>query len=255
MNKNLFFFLLLTLIIFSSCKRPNLNSSTEASSEEIKNFIVQETDFTYFSSKAKLHYKDDLNDLKANLNIRIKKDSIIWVSINAAAGIEAFRCLITTDSIHILDRLKNEYTALDFNGLSQKLNTTLTYKMIQAMIMGNLMIPKSAEDRLKKADTSYYILKQKNGDIYIDNHVKISSMKVEKVELSQALDSNNLTIKYFNFVPLGKYSFPGKNEIILSHKEGSAHQITNIDIEHNKTECPEKDLNFPFNIPNRFERK
>lgn len=255
MNKKFIFFLLLPIIVLTSCKRPAASSVSEASENEVRNFIVQETDFTYFSSKAKLNYKDEVNNLKANVNIRIKKDSVIWISVNAAAGIEAFRCLITQDSIHILDRLKNEYSALDFKGLSEKLNTTLNYKMIQAMVLGNLMIPKTNEDKLRKSDTVYYHLMQKNGDLDIDNHVKIATMKVEMVEIRQPEDSNQLIIKYFNFVPLGNYSFPSKNEILLSHKEGTAYQNTNIDIEHSKPECPDKELNFPFNVPDRFKRR
>lgn len=253
MNKNIIFLLLFSITLFSSCKRQTTIAS-EATPDEINNFIIKEIDFTYFSSKAKLHFKDGHTDVKANVNIRMKKDSILWMSINAAAGIEAFRCMITQDSIHILDRLKNEYTVLSFEGLSQKLHTTLTFQMIQAMILGNLMIAKSKDDKLKKTDTTYSILRQKNGNINIDNHVKASSMKIEMVDIKQS-DTDNLTIKYFNFVPLGNHSFPGKNEIILNHKEGSGYQTTNIDVDHNKSECSDKELNFPFNVPNKFIRK
>jgi hypothetical protein len=255
MNSRPFIFLLLFFpFLFFSCKKQKIYSS-EASNDEISKFIVQEIDYTYFISKAKINYKDKLNDVKANINIRMKKDSIIWISVNATAGIEAMRCLITTDSIFVLDRLNNNYSVYDFNSLSKQLNMNLSFDIIESIILGNLITPKCSDDKLSRPDTSCYILKQKNGNTEISNHVKISTMKIEKVEVVQAPQNNTLVIKYLNFVILGNYSFPGRNEIALTYKEGTEYQTTTIDIDHNKSELSDKELNFPFNVPNKFNRK
>ena len=44
---------------------------------------------------------------KADFNafVRLRKDSLLWVSINVALGIEAFRLLITPDSVKVLNKL------------------------------------------------------------------------------------------------------------------------------------------------------
>jgi hypothetical protein len=54
---------------------------------------------------------------------------------------------------------------------------------------------------------------------------------------------------------LANFTFALENDIVLKHKEDSDYQFTNIHIEHNKCEFSDKELNFPFNIPNKFERK
>ena len=40
-----------------------------------------------------------------NAFIRMRKDSVLWVSVNALLGIEAFRVLITPDSVKVINKL------------------------------------------------------------------------------------------------------------------------------------------------------
>ena len=51
-----------------------------------------------------------------NANIRMQKDSVIWISATALLGIEAVRLLITPDSFKMINRLiSEEYFTLDYN--------------------------------------------------------------------------------------------------------------------------------------------
>src|ERR1700712_2666111 len=53
-----------------------------------------------FSAKLKVHYESsDGKDYEFNAFIRLQKDKIIWISINALLGFEAFRAVITPDSV------------------------------------------------------------------------------------------------------------------------------------------------------------
>lgn len=247
----LLFFLFTFTFFFTSCKRPKTVSATADVS--YPPCVVEEIDFVYFSMKSKLHYKDKSNDQKTNINIRIRKDSIIWISVNAAAGFEAFRIMLSQDSIHILDRLNNVYTQKDFETLSKNIGIELNYKMLQGILLGNLMSPKAPQDHVIKSDTSHCIFTQINGPISITNYVSTPISKVDKVEITNNIDL--LTINYLKFAPLANFTFALENEIVLKHKEDSDYQFTKIHIEHNKCELSDKELNFPFNIPNKFERK
>jgi hypothetical protein len=252
MNRILFFAILLLPAFLFSCKRPKTISEIMTTKSNVS-CSNEEIDFVYFVSKAKINYKDDHNDLKSNVNVRIKKDSIIWISINAAAGFEALRILITTDSLHVMNRMENSYAIYDFASLSNRLNVDLSYGIIQSILLGNLIMFDNLSDVVVSSDSNYCVFKQKTQSSELVNYIKIASKKVDKVEVSQGTE-NNLVIKYFNFVPLGIYSFASKNEICLKHKEGSEYQITNIDIDHHKSEFPDKEINFPFNVPNKFIR-
>lgn len=247
------FFIFLIPLILCSCKKPPVTVSNQASAQEYSDFAIDEIDFTYFTSKAKIHFKDQHNDLKANGHIRMKKDSLIWMSINAAAGFEAMRVMITKDSVHVLDRMNNKYSVYDFNSLSQKLNVRLSFDMVQAMILGNLMWKREKEDKVTKPDSIYYLLNQTSEKVLVKNYVNIGSRKIEKVDITENGQSNQFTIKYSNFVPLGIFMFPSSNEINLSYTDDNTYQ-TSIQVEHNKPECPDKEVNFPFNVPNKFTR-
>ena len=56
-------------------------------------------------------------------SIKILKDSIIMIQINAPTGIiEVDRLYITPDSVKLIDRLKKKYILSNFSYLSKKLN-------------------------------------------------------------------------------------------------------------------------------------
>ncbi len=63
--------------------------------------------FQTFSSKMHVHYEEsDGKDYEVNAFIHIKKDSMIWIVVNLAFGLEAFRMMITPDSVKVLDKIK-----------------------------------------------------------------------------------------------------------------------------------------------------
>ncbi|MBX9850218.1 MAG: DUF4292 domain-containing protein [Cytophagaceae bacterium] len=251
MSRPLFLGVIFFSLFFSSCKRQKIQTSEKPT---LPSCNVEEIDFTYFSTKSKLDYKDKQNDLKSNIHIRAKKDSIIWISINAAAGFEAIRCLIKTDSVHILDRLNNTYTVLDYPSLSNQIGVDLSYAVIQNMILGNLIYPKTPEDVVMQSDSNSCVFIQKSRETQITNYIRVANSKVEKVEATTAA-ANKLSIRYLNFVPLGRFGFASKNEIEISIKVDAQYQTTKIEIDHHKAEIPEKELNFPFNVPQKFIRK
>ncbi len=74
----------------------------------IKSNII---DCNTFSAKLKVHYEgSDGKDYEFNAFIRLQKDKMIWISINATLlGIEAFRAVITPDSVKVLNKLDKIY--------------------------------------------------------------------------------------------------------------------------------------------------
>src|SRR5688572_9711280 len=63
-------------------------------------------DFNTFSAKVKVDFEgSDGKKSDFNAFIRLKKDSVMWISIIAAFGIEGFRVLITPDSVKVINKL------------------------------------------------------------------------------------------------------------------------------------------------------
>lgn len=214
---------------------------------------IQELDLEYFSTKSRIKYKDPSQSFAANATIRLKKDSLIWISVSPALGIEAVRCLITNDSITIINKINKEYYVQNFEELSEKFNVEINFELIQAMLLGNLPKNKLPLRKVIKQN-DHFLIKQAGGGLKIDNYISRDNMKVEKVMIEEGSDDYSLLLEYGNFQMLDSLIFPYKNLISISNgKDASASTV--IDIEHNKAEVGDKNLSFPFSIPKKYERK
>ncbi|MGB3181292.1 MAG: DUF4292 domain-containing protein [Cyclobacteriaceae bacterium] len=217
---------------------------------------VQEIDFEYFSTKTKIRFKDNNQDLNANANIRIKKDSIIWLSVNAALGIEAARGIITRDSMVIINRIEKKLLRYDYTTLSEKFGMRIDYDLIQSALLGNLLVDRDSvdsEDVTRQED--FFFLEQREDSLVIQNYVSAKTMKVEKVMVIEDNSPNSLMLNYGDFNLLEDHAFPFSGMISLSYNKGSGDLLNlQITIEHNKAVIEEKPLRFPFNIPSKYER-
>ncbi|RYF58136.1 MAG: DUF4292 domain-containing protein, partial [Cytophagaceae bacterium] len=128
---------------------------------------VAEIDFKYLTAKSKLSFKNKTQDISnANLNLRVRKDSVIWISISKL-GIEAVRALITRDSVEIMDKLERRYAVYDFPTLSRQFNFDMNFDLLQALIVGNLPLPKRPAQKIKK-ERDYLLLRQSAGKVLVE---------------------------------------------------------------------------------------
>ena len=214
---------------------------------------VQESDFEYFSGKAKINYKDDELDIKAKANVRLRKDSVIWISFSSI-GIQGARCLINQDSITIMNLVKKEYYVFHYDSLSEQFNFDVSYDAIQAAAFGNLIKDRNNSDVVEKEE-GLYILKQNSGNVTIDNFVNPKTMKIERVEMTEGSTQNTAVIRYYDFHMVEKSAFPYSAILSIFYKDGMKTLNTVIEMEYSKAQLEDKELKFPFNIPKKYERK
>ena len=67
----------------------------------------------------------------------MKKDSLIWLSVNWALGIEALRVLIDKDSVRILYKMDKEYQVRSLEYLTEVAALPLDLHALQEIIIGN----------------------------------------------------------------------------------------------------------------------
>src|SRR5258708_21639685 len=108
---------------------------------------VQEIDFDYLQGKTKLVYRDNAKEREVKANIRIRKDSVIWMKLHVLV-IQGGAVLINKDSITIVSDLQREYYSFSFAELSKRFNFKINYQIVQAALLGNLIVPKRAEDKI-----------------------------------------------------------------------------------------------------------
>src|SRR5215217_2150819 len=95
-------------------------------------------DFETFSAKVKVDFEgSDGKKNDFNAFIRLRKDSVLWVSINALLGIEAFRILITPDSVKMLNKLDKVAQVRSLSYLQEVTQLPFDFYTLQELIVGN----------------------------------------------------------------------------------------------------------------------
>jgi Domain of unknown function (DUF4292) len=223
---------------------------------EDQKFTEQVVDFKYLNAKSKVSFKSSDQSIDdANLNIRIRKDSVIWFQVTVY-GIEGTRGIITPDSVKLLDRVHNDYYSYNFESLSKAFNFKLSFELLQSILIGNMPIPKQPNERFKK-EKDYFLLKQKEGKILIDNYIGEQNRRLKKLMVTDQPTKNTLMLDYEDFQVLNNYLFPHTSLMQLDYQSPKDNQKyqTVFKIKHQKIELSDKPLTFPFSIPTKFNRK
>lgn len=242
--------LLLSLVVLlSSCAK----KITAPVSLPEKTLAIEEIDFEYFHGKARLNFKDEKREREVKANIRIRKDSVIWMNFTVI-GLQGGRVLINKDSITILSNVNNEYYVYTYPELSKRFNFNVDYFVVQAAILGNLMMP-AIEKKDLITEGGIDRLNQTQGNVFIQNYINNTTKKLEKVELQESTSGNSAKINYSNFQPVGNKSFAYNNSINIVYKTLSTIANNTITLEYNNAEVGDKELRFPFKIPKRYDRR
>jgi Domain of unknown function (DUF4292) len=210
-------------------------------------------DFNTFSAKIKIQYEDSKGKQPdVNAFVRIKKDSLIWVSINATfLNFEAFRVLISKDSIWILNKLEKQVEYHSLNYLEQVAKIPLDFKTLQDLIIGN---PIYVGDRIvafKKTENR--ILISTVGE-HFKNLLTLSATNNYLVERSK-LDDLNLAFNRTCDLTYNEYENKSGG-FFSTFREITVAEKTKVDITLNFKQYDfNNDLSFPFNIPKNYKRK
>jgi len=95
-------------------------------------------DYKTFSAKVDVDYRGgDDKHYDVNANLRMHKDSLIWISVNAVFGIEAMRLLINKDSVFLLDKLNKTCLTRSIDYLQEVSGLPLTLSNLQDILAGN----------------------------------------------------------------------------------------------------------------------
>lgn len=216
---------------------------------------VAETDFIYLTAKSKIAFKSQADELdNASLTIRMQKDSLIWLSISKL-GIEAIRGIITPDSVKIIDKLHRDYIAYSFPALSRQFNFTMSFGLLQALLVGNLPF---GQLPAKKTDNEPgFILRQQDSNVLIENYVNAANRKLTKLTLTQQPGPNTLRADYENFESVQTFLLPFTALLTLDYQSPGNGQMqqTALRIKHNKVELTNQSPGFPFTVPASYARR
>jgi hypothetical protein len=243
--------LLCMLLLMGACKREAVPT---VSRKELKELAIKEVDFKYLTTRSKINFDDGERRIGATANIRIRKDSIIWFSVTPGFGIEAARGLVTQDSLFLINKLEKSYYAYSFPELSQKLNVNLSYDVFQAALLGDMLKPVSRRDKIDRQE-DHVLIMQDEPQFNILNYISKETLKLDRVVLQDKASTNALTLNYDDFKPLEGNVLPYSSTISAQYRNKQDLKTTTVAFKHNKAEFSDSPLSFPFDIPDKYDRK
>lgn len=157
MNK--FISILIFAITLSSCSTKQLSnidySKTPKNSKELISMVNSKNkNIEWLSLKGKINVVKENQDITLNVNIKHRKDSVIWLSISAPFGIEIIRAQITPDSIYFVNRTKKTWFVEPSNHIKEILKYDIGFENLQDMITANPIILKN-KYKIKTQDEGF----------------------------------------------------------------------------------------------------
>ena len=229
--------------------------------EEPKPIVTNEQDskeaaddlsFSYLKAKSRVAWKSGNNTDNYSVDIRVKKDSIIWVNISQS-GLTGATGLFSQDRVQFYQKISGEYYNLTYDSLSTMMGFRIDYRMLQSLIVGNQPFKKNNSRVIRENEN--IIIKQDSGRIKIDNMVG-PNRKLKKLLVRDEPSSNKLTLDFEEFTNLNQVIFPFSSQITLDVKNKDDKRVTTvIQIKYSKVELLETPLEFPFRIPAKFLKK
>jgi hypothetical protein len=204
--------------------------------------------FQTFSSKVNVDYRgSDGKNYDVNANIRMQRDSAIWISVNAVLGIEALRALITRDSVKLLDKLNKTYRAHSIDYLQTTTALPLDLPTLQDLIIGNPVFLDSNVIGYTKSPGSISLLVL--GKLF-KNLISVSEADntVQHIKLDDANPARARTadLSYAGYEDKDGFRFATKRTISVSEKK-------KLDIRLDfKQYAFNQPVEFPFAIPKNF---
>jgi hypothetical protein len=232
--------------------------------ELFDSLMVHQFDFEWLTAKAEVEFTDRENNPETfDVNIRVRKDSVIWISVTPLLGIEAVRVLITPDSMKIMNRLRKTYTARGFDFLDDMLKARINFEIMQAVLIGNYF-PYQKNEKLKSVyeDSTFVILSTLNKrqtkrimeekdptkpiiqDFWIDDYYRINRSKITDDRLDRVLEA-----AYSDFFEVDRKRFPQNLVVTVT-----ASAPLRIKVKYTKVVSGEAQ-SVPFTVPEKYERK
>ena len=270
-----FLFLLLAGILFPSCRTHRKIAKTPLK-EYGADFLfekMKESQFHFetLSMKASIAVSSNTSRESTNLtgNIRIIRDSIIWLSVSPGLGIEAVRMYITQDSVFFLNRIANEYAAASFGFFNTHYQVDLDFNILQSLLTGNDFDYYESTKFKASYDAGRYKLtaqerqKQKkyirsNSDarrvLIQDTWLNPDNFKIEAMNI-KALENQQrkLQIDYSNFTKIEEQLFPQRAAFEVFMQESGKNRKSRVTVSFSKIEL-NKEVSMPFSIPEKCKR-
>jgi uncharacterized protein DUF4292 len=218
-------------------------------SQLLNQMKASKINYTTFSAKINVDYTGgDGKKYDVNANLRMYKDSAIWISITAIFGIEGLRAYITKDSVKLLDKQNKVYTARSVAYLQEVSKLPLDLVTLQELLIGNpVFIDSNIISYSKTGNTASLVSLGQ----WFKNLLTLNSLgKVEHSKLDDTDPGRSRTcdLSYDEYESKKGVNFSTKRRITVAEKSKLDLKLDFKQYDFNET------LSFPFSVPKNYKK-
>jgi hypothetical protein len=254
---------MLCVTMMFSCKATKESSSSsllpDVSAEDVLKRSAANRHYGELSSKVNITYSTATEKQSFSARVRMKQDSVIWVSIAPLLGIEMVRAKITPDSLMLVDRFNKRFYLGKFERLSQMLKVELTFAMLQSLLTGTTIELYRPEQYRSQPDQRQYLIEVGRPDkkqmrqgavapaVKHQTWIDPQHYGVTRSDISDAATNYRMEAEYSDFLGLGPVHFPEK----MAFRISTPQQLL-VDMQWVKPICT-SGQEFPFSVPEKYE--
>lgn len=213
---------------------------------------AKNTKFLYLKAKGKMQV--DLKGRKqaANMSLRIRRDSVIWLS-GSLVGIEGVRALLTPDSVIVVMPLQREYFAGGYRYLSKTLGVPITFLQVQAVLLGDYFPAPPGTAPTVVDEQGHQRISYPQATLLLEQLINLSNGRLQQLKVTDSSTPRGMTVDYTDFRPVEPNNLPFAHATFVQAQQGKE-GVSTLSLNYTKVDFDRERLNFPFSIPASYKR-
>ena len=237
--------------------------------ELFDSITVNDGQFRTFSTRFSASYQTTNATHNFKGQIRLIRDSAIWVSITPGLGVELLRIMFTPDSVFFMNRVQNQYYAGDYSVMNKTISVEFSYKALQSILINEFFIyPFNVTDTIsffnemelqrfhrsvklqthRERELRKEMRKPEPDMVYLQYILDLVNKKISAIELKELKYSRDLNVAYSEYDTLSPVIIPNKIGIKFISLENSF----DFELIYNKKQF-DTELTCPFTIPDKYQ--
>lgn len=222
MNKKYLLFLGVLSLVFVSCKSKQAIVQKQVENKPLlelidKTEMAQPQFNTVNVSKMSMALNIDGRAFSVSASCKIKRDSVMHLSVQPIAGFEMFKVEITPDSIFAFDKVNRKMYVADFSYIERRFGVAVDFYSLQALISNHFFTigtrtPAKEQCKLITTDQTSNGLSYETESMLQTVNIN-EQFRVEKVDLNSKKTNYIMSVLYTDFMLIDNVTFPQKIKI------------------------------------------
>lgn len=251
MKTNIFKILFLLLLLISSCKSHKELTNTDTNTV-VPGCAIQYT--TFSAPKAVFTFVQGGNAMDVSGSVKIKKDSIVILSMQPFLGMEVARVAVTAEEFLVIDRFNKRYASIPMAEVKSQLGMDINFSILQSILTNSLFaVDKQGQafvSDFKEVNVGSLKLLQRTTDKIIQEFSVDSVYSISSASIYANGEPYSLKWSYSMFDEIQQNRrFPMQLKFIA----GDGRRSQQLDVKYSKIEI-DKSTNFDNNIPAGYKK-